>query len=109
MLIIAALDGKISIGQVLIEWGADLNKRNKGGYTALSLAALTGHAPFIGLLLRSGASLDYYPFGRSLDGLSRPSREIRGQVEGANEKHQAGIRFWCVRQRLISLSGKIRA
>lgn len=68
ILMISAKHGNTSIGQLFIDYGADLNRRDKHGDTALSLAAVTGHSSFVGLLLRNGASLECYPFGRSLDG-----------------------------------------
>jgi ankyrin repeat protein len=47
--------------------GADLNKRNNGRSTALSLAAHSGSKSFVELLLIRGASLDCQPHGSSLD------------------------------------------
>ena len=64
---IAAMEGDTSIGRLLIEKGADLDKRNNHRDTALSLAAHTGHPSFARLLLESGASLECYPFGNSID------------------------------------------
>jgi len=63
----AALHGNTIIGTLLIESGAELDRRNKFQDTALSLAAHTGHPSFVSLLLRSGASLECHPFGNSLD------------------------------------------
>jgi ankyrin repeat protein len=65
LLMIAALEGNTSIGYLLIESGAELDRRNKFHETALSLAAHTGHSSFVGLLLTSGASLEC-PFWRYL-------------------------------------------
>ena len=67
LLMVAAMEGDTSIGRLLIEKGADLDRRNNGRDTALSLAAHTGHPSFVSLLLESGASLDCYPFGNSID------------------------------------------
>src|SRR5580700_10727660 len=61
LLMIAALEGNTSIGSLLIESGAELDRRNQFHDTALSLAALTGHPSFVGLLLSSGASLECHP------------------------------------------------
>jgi ankyrin repeat protein len=61
------MTGNTPIGILLIEKGADLDKRDMFGDTALSLAAQTGHPSFVELLLRSGASLDCHPHGNSLD------------------------------------------
>lgn len=64
---LAAMKGNSKIGKLLIDKGADLNKRNTHRDTALSLAALSGSASFVELLLERGASLDCYPHGNSLD------------------------------------------
>ena len=58
LLMIAALEGDTSIGSLLIESGAELDRRNNGHWTALSLAAHSGHASFVDLFLTSGASLE---------------------------------------------------
>lgn len=50
-LIWAALDGNVEIGQRLIESGADVNKVNHGGYTALHNAARASRKDFVVLLL----------------------------------------------------------
>jgi hypothetical protein len=67
LLMVAALEGNTSIGTLLIEGGADVDKRNRFRETALSLAAHSGHPSFVRLLLRSGASLECYPFGNTFD------------------------------------------
>jgi ankyrin repeat protein len=67
LLMVAALKGNTSIGDLLIESGAELDRRNKGRETALSLAAHTGHSSFVSLLLNSGASLECHPFGNTFD------------------------------------------
>lgn len=67
LLMIAALEGNTSIGSLLIESGAGLDRRNKLHETALSLAAHSGHSSFVGLLLTGGASLECHPFGNTLD------------------------------------------
>ncbi len=67
LLMIAALEGDTSIGSLLIESGADLDRRNKSRDTALSLAAHTGHSSFVGLLLTAGASLECHPFGNTFE------------------------------------------
>ena len=67
LLMVAALEGNTSIGDLLIESGAELDRRNKGRETALSLAAHTGHSSFVSLLLNSGASLECHPFGNTFD------------------------------------------
>jgi ankyrin repeat protein len=67
LLMIAALEGNTSIGSLLIESGAELDRRNESRETALSLAAHTGHPSFVGLLLTAGASLECQPFGNTFD------------------------------------------
>jgi ankyrin repeat protein len=68
ILILAAGKGNSKIGKLLIDAGADLNKRTiNGGVTALSHAVLSGSASFVELLLAEGASLDCHPHGNSLD------------------------------------------
>jgi ankyrin repeat protein len=67
LLMIAAMEGDTSIGRLLIEKGADIDRRNNHRDTALSLAAHTGHPSFVRLLLENGASLECYPFGNSID------------------------------------------
>lgn len=66
LLMMAAIEGNIPIGELLISRGAALNKTNDFGETALSLAAHGGHASFIRLLLANGASTDCRPHGHSL-------------------------------------------
>lgn len=67
LLMSAALKGDTTVGTELIDRGAQIDLRNKHGWTALSLAAHTGHPGFVGLLCRSGASLDGHPFGSSFE------------------------------------------
>jgi ankyrin repeat protein len=67
ILMAAAMYGNTQIGRLLIQKGADLNRRNMLGDTALSLAVQTGHSSFVRLLLKNGASLDCHPHGKSLD------------------------------------------
>jgi ankyrin repeat protein len=67
LLMLAALEGETTIGELLIARGADINATNKFGETALSLAAHKGHARFMRLLLAHGASTDCRPHGASLE------------------------------------------
>jgi len=67
LLMDAAMQGNTSIGSLLIENGAELDRRNMHRDTALSLAAHTGHPAFVSLLLVNGASLDCHPHGNSFD------------------------------------------
>lgn len=57
VLVYAAEQGDIALAQVCIAAGADVNlSESKNGNTALHLAARRGDAPFIQLLIQSGAS-----------------------------------------------------
>jgi hypothetical protein len=67
LLMLAALEGKLSIGELLISRGAEVNPSNDFGETALSPAAHRGHIRFIKLLLAHGAFGDCRPHGSSLE------------------------------------------
>lgn len=67
LLMLAALEGDASMGELLILRGAPLDTTNDFGETALSLAAHRGHAPFVRILLAKGASTDCRPHGHSLE------------------------------------------
>ena len=54
LLMLAALEGNTSIGELVISRGAPLDTTNNFGETALSLAAHGGHAPFVRILLANG-------------------------------------------------------
>ena len=73
LLMLAAIEGNRSIGELLISRGADVNAINDFGETALSLAAHGGHAPFIRVLIAGGASTDCHPHGSSLGNWLRVS------------------------------------
>lgn len=73
LLMLAALEGKLSVGELLISRGAEVNATNDFGETALSLAAHRGHTRFIKLLLAHGASKDCRPHGSSLEDRLRGS------------------------------------
>jgi quinoprotein dehydrogenase-associated probable ABC transporter substrate-binding protein len=45
----------IDVAKALIDRGADVNAKSKGGFTALMVAATHNNAPMIGLLLQAGA------------------------------------------------------
>ena len=55
---IAAMTGNTRIGLQIIEKGADVDKENKFGETALELAITKGHPSFVRILARAGANLD---------------------------------------------------
>lgn len=67
LLMVAAGDGNTTIGRLLIERGADLNLKDNRGGSALSCAAMTGHSPFVSLLLKGGASVENAFPDNSLD------------------------------------------
>ena len=66
LLMLAALEGDTSIGELLISRGASLGATNDVGETALSLAAHNGHTRFVQLLLANGAPRNCRPHGHSL-------------------------------------------
>jgi ankyrin repeat protein len=73
LLMLAALEGNLKIGELLISRGADINATNKLGETALSLAAHRAHMRLIKLLLTHGASIDCLPHGSNLEDRLRSS------------------------------------
>jgi ankyrin repeat protein len=91
-LMLAALTGNTSVGELLIVRGAALDKKTKSGENALSLAAHKGHTPFIRLLLSKGAARDWGPQGHVLgpwlqNGARLPRQkvdEIMELVHGSN-------------------------
>jgi hypothetical protein len=56
LLMLAAVEGDVPIGRLLIERGATIDTRNKKDETALTLATHRGFAEFIDLLVEHGAS-----------------------------------------------------
>lgn len=67
LLMLAAIEGNTSIGELLVSRGAALDSTNDFGETALSLAAHKGHTPFVRLLLTNRASVDCRPHGFDLE------------------------------------------
>jgi uncharacterized protein len=67
LLMLAALEGNIRIGELLVSKGADVNASNDFGETALSLAAHAGHTRFVKFLLKNGALTDCRPHGAKLE------------------------------------------
>jgi hypothetical protein len=67
LLMLVAMEGNTSMGELLISSGADLDRMNDFGETALSLAAHKGHIPFIRILLSSGAATECRPHGQRLE------------------------------------------
>jgi ankyrin repeat protein len=76
LLMLAAIKGSRSIGELLISKGADVNATNDFGETALSLAANGGHTSFNRTLLANGASTDCHPHGTSLEHWLRASSAL---------------------------------
>ena len=56
LLMLAAVEGHVAIGRLLIEKGADLNARNNKQDNALTLATHRGHQLFVDLLTVSDTS-----------------------------------------------------
>jgi ankyrin repeat protein len=56
LLMLAAVEGDIPIGRLLIEKGAGINARNNKEDSALTLATHRGHKLFVDLLILNGAS-----------------------------------------------------
>ena len=57
LLMLAAVEGNMSIGHLLIEKGAAINARNNKEDSAFALATHRGHKLFVDLLTLNGASL----------------------------------------------------
>lgn len=66
LLMLAALEGSVTLGKLLLGKGAQLEARNQHGETALSLAAQKGHLDFLRLLKERGATVACKPHGTSL-------------------------------------------
>jgi uncharacterized protein len=56
LLMLAAVEGDVSIGRLLIEKGAGINARNNKEDSALTLATHRGYKLFVDLLTLNGAS-----------------------------------------------------
>jgi uncharacterized protein len=55
LLMLAAVEGSVPLGQLLIERGANLVALNSKGDTPLSIATQKGHTAFVELLQEGGA------------------------------------------------------
>ncbi len=66
LLMLAALEGSVTLGKLLLGKGAEIDAKNQHGETALSLAAQKGHIEFLQLLRERGASVDCKPHGTPL-------------------------------------------
>jgi len=62
-LVLAASEGDTATVQELLDKGADVNEKDKDGYTALYLAAMSGHTVTVQVLLDSGANVDERRYG----------------------------------------------
>ncbi len=60
----AARSGNITLAELLLQHGHDVNGTNSGGRTALYYAAKHGHMAMLDLLLRNGANPNLLPIGR---------------------------------------------
>ena len=56
LLMLAAVEGNVAIGRLLVEKGASINARNNKEESALSLATHRGYTLFVDLLSPKGAS-----------------------------------------------------
>lgn len=56
LLMLAAVEGHVAIGRLLLEKGADINASNNKQDTALTLATHRGHALFANLLNEASAT-----------------------------------------------------
>ena len=56
LLMLATIEGKTAIADLLVSRGADVNRANNFGDTPLSLAVAGNHAQFAKILLSHGAS-----------------------------------------------------
>lgn len=54
----ASQEGHVEISSLLIEYGADVNRKNHEGMNALMLASQRGHADMVLLLIKARASMD---------------------------------------------------
>ena len=54
----ASQEGHVAISKLLLNSGADVNRKNYEGMNALMLASQRGHADMVMLLITSGASMD---------------------------------------------------
>jgi ankyrin repeat protein len=54
----AAWDGRLEVGQSLLDRGANINSRNNSGNTPLSYAVINKHVEFVRMLLERGAVID---------------------------------------------------
>lgn len=66
LLMLAALEGAVPPGRLLLDAGADVQAKNRHDETALSLAAQKGHLEFLQLLIEKGASTNLTPHGTPL-------------------------------------------
>jgi uncharacterized protein len=81
LLMLSAIEGNTSIGELLVSHGAKVDSVNDFGETALSLAAHKGHAPFARWLLALGASTECRPHGWDLgDWIKRTSGLPRDKI-----------------------------
>jgi ankyrin repeat protein len=65
LMIAAAYDGAIEAARLLIEKGADVNARDKGGFSVLEQAAAVNHIELARLLIATGADVNVQDEGGS--------------------------------------------
>ncbi|KAI8905484.1 ankyrin repeat-containing domain protein [Gorgonomyces haynaldii] len=94
----SAYSGHLSVCQLLIDAGADVNHRVRGR-TALKAAAEQGHADVCVLLIENGADpdlfMDWYQLGRSrsfesvLESMLEHGADLQDKIEGRTLLHYA--------------------
>ena len=73
-----ALQGDLELVRLLLDRGADVNRQDGDGFTALTIAAEEGHWDVVRLLASRGADIDH----RDATGLSALDRAAAGGESG---------------------------
>ena len=94
---LAALEGNISIGEFLVQQGADVSAVTKLGESALSIAAGKGHLRFVKLLKSHGASAQVQPHGNTFEHWLRiasglPTSKIDALLEAVGSKSEPPLK-----------------
>jgi len=81
LLMMAASEGNVAIGEMLLARGADLDRLNDFRNSALWCAVLSGHEPFVRLLLAKGADPGSLLEPATEDWMTKYSGQPRGKIE----------------------------